>query len=203
MHFLTWHHAEPSLVLVAVVWYALRTDVRRAVLFGLIAGACEDILGGALTGAATGGGWTIATTGTALLVGSLSQGFFADSIPVLTAAVAIGTLLRRLIFWSVLSLEGYPRGYAGVQDVYKRQVINLRPSEPFSITKEEGVFVIAGDRVERLAAMTDFDSDEGLARFEQILAKMGVEKKLRELGAAEGDTVRIGDVYKRQGSGTS
>ena len=114
MHFLTWRHAEPSLVLVAVVWYALRTDLRRAVVFGLIAGACEDILGGALTGAATGGGWTIATTGTALLVGSLSQGFFADSIPVLTAAVAIGTLVRRLIFWSVLSLEGYPRGYAGV-----------------------------------------------------------------------------------------
>lgn len=71
-------------------------------------------------------------------------------------------------------------------------IINLRPSEPFSITKEDGVFVIAGERVERLAAMTDFDSDEGLARFEQILAKMGVEKKLRELGAAEGDTVRIG-----------
>jgi len=43
-----------------------------------------------------------------------------------------------------------------------------------------------------LAAMTNFDSDEGLARFEQILAKMGVEKKLRELGAVEGDTVRIG-----------
>ena len=71
-------------------------------------------------------------------------------------------------------------------------VINLRPAEPFSITKEDGTFVIAGERVERLAAMTDFESDEGLARFEQILAKMGVEKKLRELGAAEGDTVRIG-----------
>jgi len=71
-------------------------------------------------------------------------------------------------------------------------VINLKPSEPYSITKEDGVFVIAGERVERLAAMTDFDSDEGLARFEQILAKMGVEKKLRDLGAAEGDTVRIG-----------
>jgi GTP-binding protein len=71
-------------------------------------------------------------------------------------------------------------------------VINLRPSEPFSIKKEDGTFIIAGERVERFAAMTDFDSDEGLARFEQILAKMGVEKKLRELGAAEGDTVRIG-----------
>ena len=52
--------------------------------------------------------------------------------------------------------------------------------------------MIAGERVERLAAMTDFESDEGLARFEQILAKMGVEKKLRDLGAVEGDTVRIG-----------
>jgi GTP-binding protein len=70
--------------------------------------------------------------------------------------------------------------------------IILRPNEPFAIHKEEDTFVITGERVERLAAMTNFDSDEGLARFEQILAKMGVDKKLRELGAAEGDTVRIG-----------
>jgi GTP-binding protein len=70
--------------------------------------------------------------------------------------------------------------------------IHLRPSEPFTIRKEDETFVITGERVERLAAMTNFDSDEGLARFEQILAKMGVDKKLREMGAQEGDTVRIG-----------
>ncbi len=113
MHYATWRHAEPSLVLISVVWYALRTDARRAVLYGLIAGASEDLLGGALTGAGTGGGWTIATTLTALLVSSLSQRFFADSIPVVTAAVAAATLFRRLIFWIVMSLEGYPKGYAG------------------------------------------------------------------------------------------
>jgi GTP-binding protein len=70
--------------------------------------------------------------------------------------------------------------------------IHLRPSEPFAIHKQDETFVITGERVERLAAMTNFDSDEALARFEQILAKMGVDKKLRELGAVEGDTVRIG-----------
>ena len=48
-----------------------------------------------------------------------------------------------------------------------------------------------GERVERLAAMTDFDSDEGLGRFEAVLAKMGVDKRLREMGAQDGDTVRI------------
>jgi rod shape-determining protein MreD len=112
MHFLAWHHAEPSLVLIAVVWYAVRTDSGRAVLFGLIAGACEDLFWGSGTGAGTGGGWTIATTLTALLVASVSQSFFADSIPIGAAAVAAATLFRRWIFWIVLSLEGYPRGYA-------------------------------------------------------------------------------------------
>jgi GTP-binding protein len=72
--------------------------------------------------------------------------------------------------------------------------IELTADEPFEIHVENGIYVISGERVERLAQMTDFDSDEALARFEQILAKMGVEKKLRELGVHEGDTVRIAGV---------
>jgi len=73
-------------------------------------------------------------------------------------------------------------------------VHDLRPDEPFAIHMDSGIYVVTGDRVERLAQMTDFDSDEALARFEQILAKMGVTKKLRELGAHDGDTVRIAGV---------
>jgi GTP-binding protein len=72
--------------------------------------------------------------------------------------------------------------------------IDLRPDEPFLIRIVDGVFVVEGERVERLAQMTDFESDEALGRFEQILARMGVEKKLRELGVREGDTVRIAGV---------
>jgi GTP-binding protein len=72
-------------------------------------------------------------------------------------------------------------------------LIELVPHDAFGIERaRDGAFVITGERVERLASMTNFDSDEGLARFERVLAKMGVEKKLRELGANEGDTVRIG-----------
>jgi len=55
----------------------------------------------------------------------------------------------------------------------------------------DGAFVVSGERIDRLAAMTDFESDEGLVRFEAILAKMGVDERLRELGAKDGDTVRI------------
>ena len=73
-------------------------------------------------------------------------------------------------------------------------VHDLRPDEPFEIRVEQGIYVVSGDRVERLAQMTDFESDEALARFEQILSKMGVTKKLRELGVHDGDTVRIAGV---------
>jgi GTP-binding protein len=71
--------------------------------------------------------------------------------------------------------------------------IELVAPDAFLVEREpDGAFVISGERVERLAAMTNFDSDEGLARFERALERMGVEKRLVELGAAEGDTVRIG-----------
>jgi GTPase len=71
--------------------------------------------------------------------------------------------------------------------------IELGAVNAFRIERvDDGAFVVTGERVERLAAMTNFDSDEGLARFERALGKMGVEKKLQELGAEEGDTVRIG-----------
>jgi GTP-binding protein len=72
-------------------------------------------------------------------------------------------------------------------------LIELVPANAFAIARgSDGAFELSGDRVERLAAMTNFDSDESLVRFERVLVKMGVEKKLREMGAVEGDTVRIG-----------
>ncbi|HEY1429705.1 MAG TPA: Obg family GTPase CgtA, partial [Candidatus Tumulicola sp.] len=71
--------------------------------------------------------------------------------------------------------------------------IALRPAEAFVLERaRDGAFELPGERIERLAAMTNFDSDESLARFERQLERMGVERKLREMGAVEGDTVRVG-----------
>ncbi len=103
------HGAELSTVLVTVVWFAVRVDLRSAALFGLIAGACEDIFS-----AQTGAAWTLSTTLTAAAASVLSRGFFADSVPLLAVLVLFCTLLRRLIFWVIMALQGYPAGYAGL-----------------------------------------------------------------------------------------
>jgi GTP-binding protein len=58
----------------------------------------------------------------------------------------------------------------------------------------EGVFRVVGPKVEKLAAMTNFDQSEALRRFQNILKKMGVEKELARQGAEPGDTVKIGNI---------
>jgi rod shape-determining protein MreD len=106
-HFVRIRGVEPSFILVAVVWYATRSDARRAIAYGLAAGLCEDIVA---TG--TGGAWTISTTVAALLASMLSRGFFADSLGIVAIIAAIATLVRDLIFWVVRAFEGFPSGLA-------------------------------------------------------------------------------------------
>jgi GTP-binding protein len=57
---------------------------------------------------------------------------------------------------------------------------------------EDGAWIIEGKGIQRFVAMTDLNNDHALTRLQRTLEKMGVNRKLRELGAQEGDTVRIG-----------
>jgi GTP-binding protein len=59
---------------------------------------------------------------------------------------------------------------------------------------EPGEWVVEGKGFERLVAMTNMDNDFALRRFQRTLEKSGVHRKLREMGAKEGDNVRIGSV---------
>lgn len=65
--------------------------------------------------------------------------------------------------------------------------------EPFKIQKDRNVWVVKGEKVEKLLRMTKFSTDEAFNRFALKLKKMGVDEKLKELGAIDGDTIRILD----------
>jgi GTP-binding protein len=74
----------------------------------------------------------------------------------------------------------------------------LRPLEAdedaFTIERlGDGLFRVVGVRVERAAAMTDWNNDAAIARFQRILDALGVAAALREASVTEGDTVAIGD----------
>lgn len=69
----------------------------------------------------------------------------------------------------------------------------FQEEKPFTINKEDNVWIVRGEKVEKLLKMTKFNTDEAANRFANKLRKYGVDDKLREMGAIEGDTVRILD----------
>ena len=68
-----------------------------------------------------------------------------------------------------------------------------KKEDPFTIEKDEDVFVLKGKEIEKLFRMNKFNSDEAILRFAKKLTRMGVDDKLEEMGAKQGDIVRILD----------
>lgn len=68
------------------------------------------------------------------------------------------------------------------------------PKARFNIENENGVWVVSGNEIERHVAMTDFENEAAVKRFQNIIKLMGIEDELRDKGAKEGDTVQISDL---------
>jgi len=62
----------------------------------------------------------------------------------------------------------------------------------FAVEREGEAFRVRGRRVERLVAQTDFENEESAERFQRDLVRLGIDRELRRVGIAAGDTVRVG-----------
>lgn len=82
-------------------------------------------------------------------------------------------------------------GQAPPPAVEGHKVYRHRPQQRYSIEKEGDIFVVRGRDIERLVAMTDFENEEAVKRFQRIMRKSGVDDALRQAGAKEGDIIRI------------
>ena len=68
-----------------------------------------------------------------------------------------------------------------------------KKEEPFEIEKDGDVFVLKGKQIEKLFRMNKFNSDEAIMKFAKKLTKLGVDDRLEEMGAKQGDIVKILD----------
>ncbi|WP_202080207.1 GTPase ObgE [Caldalkalibacillus salinus] len=82
-----------------------------------------------------------------------------------------------------------------IQDAQEQHVTYgfQEEDQGFEVHKDEEVFVVTGEKVERLFKMTKFEYEESVMKFARTLKNMGVDRALRDLGAEDGDTVRILD----------
>ena len=76
----------------------------------------------------------------------------------------------------------------------ERVVYTLKEEKaPYDIKKENGEYIVTGPAVERLMNNVNIEDNESLAYFSRMLDKLGINQKLKEMGAKEGDTIRLAD----------
>jgi len=95
------------------------------------------------------------------------------------------------LMWKVFNmLRELPEEQKEIEmPVYRAEV----DPNAFQIEKTEDGYVLSGARIEKAAAMTYFDQPGSVRRFQKLMAGLGVEKALRDLGIQEGDSVIIGE----------
>ncbi len=112
-------------------------------------------------------------------------------------AMAISAATRQnvqaVVYRAAQVLDSLP---AEPPTVAERPVFHLE-DDPLAFTVTvlgEGEFRVSGKRIERAVAMTYWDYDQAVARFQRILESMGITAALEQAGIKPGDTVYIGDM---------
>ncbi|EUJ58528.1 GTPase ObgE [Listeria fleischmannii] len=121
-----------------------------------------------------------------------------ESIPVFPISALTKTGLNALLLAIADELEVAPE--FPLDELLEKEEENtvlykFEAEEPdFVVTRDsDGAFVLSGEKIERLFAMTNFERDASINRFARQLRAMGVDEELRSRGAEDGDTVRLLD----------
>ena len=118
----------------------------------------------------------------------------ARGLRVFPVSAASGEGTRELVF-AMAEIVSAAREERAVEVA---QRIVLRPpsadgGSDFSVTETEDGWRVRGSKPERWVRQTDFSNDEAVGFLADRLNRLGVETRLVELGAVEGDAVLIGD----------
>lgn len=121
-----------------------------------------------------------------------------EDIPIFPISAVTQSGIRELLFAIADTLENtpeFPLHHVEEDETINRVVYKHEKAEQdFIITRDpDGVFVLSGEKIEKLFKMTDFTHDESVRRFSRQLRGMGVDDALRERGAKDGDIVRLLD----------
>lgn len=113
------------------------------------------------------------------------------NVKVLPVSAATGEGLKQAMYEALTLVDAF------VEEPEEITVAQLEDDpDKFTITRdcEDADFLVSGKAIDRLVAMTNFDNEEAVRRFQVIWRKLGIEEALKEAGVQEGQTVRIRDM---------
>lgn len=117
----------------------------------------------------------------------------SNDIPIYPISAVTRQGVETLLYRTADLLERIPKQKTIEKSTNEKIVYRHKEKEvPFEVLRDDdGAFMVTGEKIERLFKMTDFTRDEAIQRFARQMRAMGVDSKLREKGAKDGDTIRI------------
>ncbi len=118
-------------------------------------------------------------------------------ISAMVISAATGTNLRQLLYKTLEVLRETPPEPAETPiPIYQPQF----DPRKYEIKRMPDGWRVTGASIERAAAMTYWDNDDSIRRFQRILEALGIDEALQEAGVKEGDKVSIGEDYELEWS---
>lgn len=108
------------------------------------------------------------------------------------AAIAEGT--RELVNYIAATLATLPPIKIYEAEALPEVVVDPSKSREFSVTMQDGKYVIEAEWLLKILENVDPDDYESLQYFQRVLQTSGIIDKLNEMGVMEGDTVCVYDI---------
>jgi GTP-binding protein len=122
----------------------------------------------------------------------IQKQFKERSIELMTISALARTNTRELLLKAAQTLAETP----ALEEVEPPMPIYRPKEDPreFAVSREgANEWRVSGTAIERAAAMTYWQHEGSVRRFQKIMETLGVDEALRKAGVQEGDTVAIGD----------
>ena len=121
----------------------------------------------------------------------LKKEFEPKGYPVFPISGVTGEGIQDLLYYVSEQLDQLEKEPITFQQEYFPEEELLYENLPYTVTKEEDVYVVEGPKIEKMLGYTNLDSEKGFMFFQKFLKDTGILDELEAAGIQEGDTVRM------------
>ena len=115
-----------------------------------------------------------------------------NNMKIFKISAATGQGIKELMNEVSKTLETLPKEEL-IEAKEAKKVYKLEEQIPFTIKKEEDMYVVDGPAIRELMRKVNIEDNESLYYFHKNLENLGVNKGLKEAGVKDGDTVKVYD----------
>lgn len=124
-------------------------------------------------------------------VAKLKAEFEPQGIRVFPISGVSGEGIRELFYFVNEQLKNLEQKTIVFEQEYFPEDELIRIDLPYTVEKEDDMYVVEGPKIEKMLGYTNLDSEKGFAFFQKFLKDTGILAELEKAGIQEGDTVRM------------